>query len=36
MENIIPIDHQEVVFSSSNPQVGKQISKLEKQGSCEK
>ncbi|MBN8707285.1 MAG: Fic family protein [Bacteroidetes bacterium] len=30
MENILPIHLQEVVFSSSNPQVSKQISKLEK------
>lgn len=30
MENILPIHLQEVVFSSSHPQVSKQISKLEK------
>ena len=30
MENILPIHLQEVVFSSSDPQVSKQISKLEK------
>ena len=32
MENILPIHLQEVVFSSSDPQVSKQISKLEKTG----
>lgn len=30
MENILPIHLQEVVFSSSDPQVSKQISRLEK------
>jgi fido (protein-threonine AMPylation protein) len=32
MENILPIHLQEVVFSSSNPQISKQLSKLEKAG----
>jgi len=30
MENILPIHLQEVIFSSSDPQISKQISKLEK------
>jgi hypothetical protein len=30
MENILPIHLQEVVFASSNPQISKQLSKLEK------
>jgi Fic family protein len=36
MENILPIHLQEVVFSSSEPQVSKQISKLEKAGKLRK
>lgn len=36
MENILPIHLQEIVFSSSNPQVSKQISKLEKTGRLRK
>jgi len=36
MENILPIHLQEVVFSSSYPQVSKQVSKLEKAGKLRK
>lgn len=36
MENILPIHLQEVIFSSSLPQVSKQISKLEKAGKLRK
>ncbi len=36
MENILPIYLQEVVFSSSETQVSKQISKLEKAGKLRK
>lgn len=36
MENILPIHLQEVVFSSSDPQISKQISKLEKAGKLRK
>lgn len=36
MENILPIHLQEVVFSSSDPKLSKQISKLEKSGKLRK
>ena len=36
MENILPIHLQEIVFSSSDPRVSKQISKLEKTGKLRK
>ena len=36
MENILPIQLQEVVFSSSDPRLSKQISKLEKSGKLRK
>jgi Fic family protein len=36
MENILPIHLQEVVFSSSDPQLSKQISKLEQLGQLRK
>jgi fido (protein-threonine AMPylation protein) len=36
MENILPIHLQEVIFSSSNVQLSKQISKLEKAGKLRK
>lgn len=36
MENILPIHLQEVIFSSSLPQISKQISKLEKAGKLRK
>ncbi len=36
MENILPIDLQEVIFSSSDKSLSKQISKLEKQGEIKK
>lgn len=36
MENILPLHLQEVVFSSSEPQLSKQISKLEKAGKLRK
>lgn len=36
MENILPIHLQEVVFSSSDPRVSKQISRLEKAGKLRK
>jgi Fic family protein len=36
MENILPIHLQEVVFSSSDPTLSKQISKLEKTGKLRK
>lgn len=32
MENILPIHLQEIIFSSSDPKISKQISKLEKEG----
>jgi len=36
MENILPIHLQEVVFSSSDPAISKQVSKLEKAGKLRK
>ena len=36
MENILPIHLQEVIFSSSDPKLSKQISKLEKAGKLRK
>ena len=36
MENILPIHLQEVIFSSSDPNYSKQISKLEKAGKLRK
>lgn len=36
MENILPIHLQEVIFSSSDPKISKQISKLEKNGKIRK
>jgi hypothetical protein len=36
MENILPIHLQEVIFSSSDPRVSKQISKLEKSAKLRK
>lgn len=36
MENILPIHLQEVIFSSSDPKLSKQISKLEKAGKLKK
>jgi hypothetical protein len=36
MENILPIDLQELMFSSSDVNLGKQISKLEKAGKLRK
>jgi len=36
MENILPRHLQEIIFSSSDPSVSKQISKLEKAGKIKK
>lgn len=36
MENILPIHLQEVIFSSSEPKLGKQISRLERAGKLRK
>ncbi len=36
MENILPIHLQEIIFSSSDPKISKQISKLEKNGKIRK
>jgi hypothetical protein len=36
MENILPIHLQEVIFSSNDPNLSKQISKLEKAGKLRK
>jgi len=36
MENILPIHLQEVIFSSSDPKISKQISRLEKSGKIRK
>ncbi len=36
MENILPIHLQEIIFSSSDPAVSKQVSKLEKAGKIRK
>ena len=36
MENILPIHLQEIIFSSSDPGISKQISKLEKNGKIRK
>jgi hypothetical protein len=36
MENILPIHLQEIIFSSSDPKISKQISKLEKSGKIRK
>ena len=36
MENILPIHLQEIIFSSSDQKISKQISKLEKNGKIRK
>ena len=36
MENILPIHLQEIIFSSSDPRISKQISKLERNGKIRK
>ena len=36
MENILPIHLQEIIFSSSDPKISKQISKLERNGKIRK